>query len=377
MKIYLYLKHFPPYGENLMGGTSKSVHGFAAGMASCGADVTILCEGKSNSLCQTTFNYKIECFANLKNYRTFSISPDLQKYISEKIRPDDLVILNGIFHLSVYSMSRLLKKRSLAYVVMPHGVYAPAMLNKNPYLKWPYWFLFERPMLMDAKAIQLLDRRQADWLKKLGINKLSIETPNGFFKEEVPLSSSFTWKKSKIPKLFFFGRIDIYIKGLDLLLEAFHKVNKQISTELTIQGPNCKDKEKLQEMSRQLLLEGGISFLDPDFDTHPTAIMAEYDVFCLPSRSEGFGLSALEAMLAGRVLLVSEAAGIAPHVEASDCGVVVAPESSAIETGLLEILERRSEWRDMGLRGQQYALENLSWEKIADSALRQYQQLMA
>ena len=39
-----------------------------------------------------------------------------------------------------------------------------------------------------------------------------------------------------------------------------------------------------------------------------------HDLFVLPSRFEGFGLSALEAMLAARPVLVSDVAGLAPHI---------------------------------------------------------------
>lgn len=81
-------------------------------------------------------------------------------------------------------------------------------------------------------------------------------------------------------------------------------------------------------------------------------------------------------MLAGRVLLISEVAGIAPHVKASGCGIVVALEVSSIKAGLMELLQRRSEWKDMGLSGRRYALKHLDWKSIAPNALEQYRQLV-
>ena len=81
-------------------------------------------------------------------------------------------------------------------------------------------------------------------------------------------------------------------------------------------------------------------------------------------------------MLAGRVLLVSKVAGIAPHVEASGCGVVVEPEVSKIRFGLIKLLKCRSNWQEMGLKGRNYALEYLNWKKIAMATLAEYQKLM-
>jgi glycosyltransferase involved in cell wall biosynthesis len=119
---------------------------------------------------------------------------------------------------------------------------------------------------------------------------------------------------------------------------------------------------------RRLRLEG------PDFTRPTVAILAGRDVVCLPSRFEGFSLVALEAMLAARVLLVSEDAGIAPHVTASRCGIVVKAEVEAVARGMLELLSRRAEWRDMGLRGRAHAIEQLQWHAIARRALCSYEE---
>jgi len=49
---------------------------------------------------------------------------------------------------------------------------------------------------------------------------------------------------------------------------------------------------------------------------------------------------------------------------------------AAIRQGLVELLERRSEWKEMGLKGREYALEHLRWDKISANALERYSQLV-
>ena len=115
----------------------------------------------------------------------------------------------------------------------------------------------------------------------------------------------------------------------------------------------------------------------PDYDNSASSIIAQYDIFSLPSRLEGFANSALEAMLAGRVLLVSEIDGIAPHVIASDCGVVVKPDISDIKAGLTKLLHRRSQWQEMGVRGRDYVLKHLNWNNIAAKTLETYKELIS
>ena len=53
------------------------------------------------------------------------------------------------------------------------------------------------------------------------------------------------------------------------------------------------------------------------------------DVFCMPSRYEGFGLTALEAMAAG-VPVVAAAAGAIPEVVGSAALLVPADDTEAL-----------------------------------------------
>jgi glycosyltransferase involved in cell wall biosynthesis len=177
-------------------------------------------------------------------------------------------------------------------------------------------------------------------------------------------------------RLLNLGRIDSHNKGLDVLLDAFAQLTRGADVELTIQGPDWGDRLSMQRRAQRLGLGNRARFLEPDFDVAAAKITADYDIFCLPSRFEGFGLSALEAMLSGRVLLISDIAGIAPHVRTAGNGVIVAPDPAHVKAGLEELIAKRHQWRDMGLRGRQYALTQLRWERIAAETMESYRQLM-
>jgi len=374
MKLFLYLKHFPPQDGRPNEGATKFVHGLASGLTTCGAEVIVLCEGVERVSVQTPEGYQVECFANPKSQPSFNLAPALKDYAATHMQ-DSLVILNGMFHLSVYALSRLLRQYQVPYIVSPLDPYHPSIFSKNANLKWPYWYLLEQRLLKQATAIQLLDIRHTEWLRRLGIKTSTIATPCGYFQQDVHPESTLKYRESDNPTLFFLGRLDAYNKGLDILLEAFSQIKKISNAQLVIQGPDWGDRKQLEAQANQLGLSSQVTFLDPDFDASPSTLIANYDVFCIPSRFEGFSQSALEAMLSGRVLLISEIAGITPFVKASNCGIVVKPEVTSIKSGFLELLERRSEWKEMGLRGRQYVLENLDWKTIALQALKQYKQI--
>ena len=388
MHLYLYLKHFPPYGDDLHEGTRKAVHGLATGLVNSGATVTILCESVLDSVYESASGYTIRCFKNPKSNETdtidktacFTLAPGFDPFLRQhrSHQQESLFILNGIFHRSLASLSRLLRKYAIPYVVAPHDPYHPSIFKQNAHLKWPYWHLLEKHMLQRAAAVQVLDRRHGEWLRRLQIKTPVIETPNGFAPSSVLAESSLQWRSNDLVKLYFLGRFDIYNKGLDLLLEAFANLVQVANVELTLQGPDwANERQQLELQAAQLGISEKVTILASDYTRSASELIATYDVFCMPSRFEGFSLSILEALLAARPVLVTEIAGVAPHVSASQCGIVVQPTIDSIQLGLMTLLEKRSQWQDMGLRGRDYVLKHLDWGTIATTTLEQYRHVLS
>jgi glycosyltransferase involved in cell wall biosynthesis len=379
MTIYLYVQYFPLATDLIQNGVAKAVHGLAAGLADCGESVTVLSEGPQAVTRQTQFGYVHHCFRSAKTRPSIQLARDLKQFIKQQVTTQDLFILNGAFHLNVYALARSLAAQAIPYVMAPHLSYDKQMFAKSAYRKHLYWYLCERYVLQSAQAVQVLDRRQAVWLKQRGITTSILEVQNGFEPQAiVPRSSGSEQSVSHPAQLLFFGRLCTHIKGLDLLLKAFATLDDPgyPAPELVLQGPDPGDLARLIQTAQALGVTDRVQFRAPDYVTPPPQIMAQSDIVCLPSRSEGFGLAALEGMLAGRVLLVSETAGIAKHVLASRCGVVVKPNPEAIQAGLNWLLQCRDEWPAMGWRGQQQAIAHLPWRQIAQQARPQYQALI-
>jgi glycosyltransferase involved in cell wall biosynthesis len=357
----------------------KAVHGLAMGLVAQGETIHVLSEDRQRADIQTAFGYRHRAFANPNSRPSLKLAPELIEYVKTQMTSRDLMILNGGFHLSVYALARLLKQQGIPYIMAPHLTYDRQMFAKSPYQKYLYWYLCERFVLKQAKAIQVLNRHQAASLKTRGIHTPVIEVQNGFVEADVlPLPKCPIGQVNPV-RLLFFGRLSTQIKGLDLLLEAFSALSNQTDPpplELSLQGANTDDTAQLRQSAWDLGISDRVHFDPPNYTAPPTQIIAEHDILCLTSRSEGFGLAALEGMLAGRVLLVSASAGIAEHVHASGCGLVVQPTVKSIQEGLNLLLTCRDRWPEMGQRGQQYALDHLPWRTIAQQALPEYQAIM-
>jgi glycosyltransferase involved in cell wall biosynthesis len=378
MRVALYLKHFPAAGTPIVGGTSTWVNGIGTGLARNGADVVVLCEGSERSTVTAPGGYRIECFRSSGRYRNFRVSAGLRRYAAEQLDKSSVCVLNGIFHPSCFAFGRVLRQLGVPYVAIPNDPYDEFMFSRNPHLKWPYWYLFERRHLRDAHAVQLLDQRHEAPLRRLGIATPMFESPCGIAESQAIVVPG-PHPTRQAASLLFLGRIDAYNKGLDLLLEAFARVTAMNVTPvtLTLRGPDWGDRATLARRAEALGLSGSVTFADPDYARTPVELIGDHDMLCLPSRFEGFGHVALEAMLAGRVVLVSERAGVARHIVASGAGLAAAPTVEGITTGLLAMLQRRGEWQAMGRLGRDYVLDSLQWNSIAKSALASYAQLVA
>lgn len=383
LNVWLYLREFPPTGKEIRGGMAKAVHGLASGLVRHGAQVTILCENQDDGEVEAPAGYRIRSFANrARRFPTLQLAPSLKRFL-RGAPPRTVVVLNGIFHPSLYCLSRQLIKCDIPYVIAPHDPYHPAIFQTRSLLKNIYFRLCERPLLMQSQCVQLLDLRHVEYLRELGISNNVTEVPNGFEAEDVLPESALTWRTDGPAKLYYLGRLDAHNKGLDMLLDAYGMLRGGQDTQLTLQGPDWGDEAALCARAKAMIRDraettGGrcVQILGPDFTQSSSQLVLEHDVFCMPSRFEGFGLAALEAMMAGRVLLISEVAGLAPHVQKSGCGVVVGADKASITSGLQQLLNCRDRWEQMGRAGREYAMEHLRWDRIGADALVQYEALV-
>lgn len=376
-KVYLYLKHFPATGTPLRVGTNKAVHGLATGLITSGIAVDVWCEGERDSRIVTPEGYGIECFATRSPYLTLRLAASLRERLNSVKPTRELFILNGMFHPSVYALSRRLKTLGIPYVVAPHGPYHPFLFKKNPHLKWPYWYLLERRLLNSALALQQLDTRHESWARRLGITVPIVAAANGFMSDDMVDDHELAWRSNGTVRVLFWGRMAIYTKGLDMLLGGFERAAQEAPMRLTLQGPDwAGESDAVQKLIASSSVADRIEMLPPEFKIPAARVMVAHDIFCMPSRFEGFGLSALEAMLAARVLMVSATAGIAPHVASSGCGIVIEPTAKDVHRGFRYLLSQRHRWQEMGMQGRAYALEHLHWNRIAERTLSQYRELL-
>lgn len=106
------------------------------------------------------------------------------------------------------------------------------------------------------------------------------------------------------------GRLDP-VKGYDNLIKAFSKIkDKYPYWNIDIAGKNMPGRnyaDTLESLIKDLQLEGRVNLIG--FHSDVKTLMKKYAIFCVPSRSEGFSLTLVEAMASGVATIAYELTG--------------------------------------------------------------------
>lgn len=123
-------------------------------------------------------------------------------------------------------------------------------------------------------------------------------------------------------------------------------------------------------------LEQSVRLIGPRRDVPD--VLGAADVFVLSSRQEGFPITILEAMAAGRPVVATNVGGCAEAVVHGETGLIVPPEDpEALAVALLYMLTHRHQARQMGEAGRQRVSASFTVDNMVHEHLAVYEQVLA
>ena len=164
------------------------------------------------------------------------------------------------------------------------------------------------------------------------------------------------------------------VKRVPDTIRIFEKVQKEIPSKLILVGDG-PDRSECERLSRQLDLCDTVKFLGKQDGL--VEILSSSDLFLIPSQSESFGLSALEAMACGLPVISSSVGGLPELVRHNETGFIAEiGDVDRMAKYALELLSNDKKYKLFSENSRQRAVNKFDKSKVVPLYEEYYEQIL-
>ncbi|MGA3309586.1 MAG: glycosyltransferase [Xanthobacteraceae bacterium] len=311
---------------------------------------------------------RIRYFA-AERWRRLYWAPRLARTLKREVSRFDIVHTHSAFLWPTWAAARLARNAHVPYLMSPRGMLVRDLIGRRSPLAKRVWIeLFEKNNLKMASVIHATSDLEATELRRFGwpLPPIAI-IPNGvdeFGRAAVGEISADVKEIAEMrPYALFLGRIS-WKKGLDRLLRAFARTSVG---HLAIVGPNDEALlPHLAQLARDLQISRRVRFLPRSVTgADKDCLYASAQLFVLPSYSENFGNTVLEAMQHACPVVVTPEVGAAEIVRQAGGGLIVDGDPAPLGAAIASLMTETASARAMGEAGRQHIAAHYDWRTIA------------
>lgn len=288
----------------------------------------------------------------------------------------DLVIFHSTYILTHFKIAIELRKKGIPYIIVPHGGMTKGAQSKKALKKKIGNLIFYNNFVKGALALHCLTQGEADETKYW--NKEMFVVGNGM---SIPADCEKNYSKdNKTVNVSFIGRLDLYHKGLDLLIAAINKASENIRKSnfcFNIYGPDYFGSKKvLNKQIYENKIQDIVKIYEPVFDDKKDYVLRNTDIFVHTSRFEGHPMSILEAMSYRIPCMVTPETNMSQDILEADAGWIVELSEESIANGINMVIQEKDLIKEKGLNARNLIKNKYSWDKIALQTVRYYTEFL-
>ena len=304
-----------------------------------------------------------------------SYSADSLDALPAPYRQPDLVVFHEIYIPRYLPLSGELRKRRIPYVIVPHGALKRGAQQKSRLKKAAANLLLFKRFCNGASGIQCLteiEKQESVMGKNLFVAPNGVDTP----------AQTKTAFRTDETHFVYIGRILPFIKGLDLMIQAFALEKdflRKHRCRLDIYGPTEDRGVSFIPEMQEYIRQGGVGDL---VSLHPAVVREEKqrvlldaDVFIQTSRTEGMPMGILEALSYGLPCLVTEGTTFAQTIADKAAGWNGGTSAEEIARALRSAVNSRTRFGELSANAVRMA-NAYSWDSAAATAVRYYQECL-
>jgi glycosyltransferase involved in cell wall biosynthesis len=371
-----------------LGGVVRAVSQLCRGLAKLGLEVTVFTtdSGQDKRLPVpvnrpiAVGGVRVVYFKTDLSLR-YAYSRALQKACYSEISGFNLVHLTSFWcYPALPGIAGCLHHR-VPYLLSVHGTLRRDAMRQNFLKKWLYFYLIEKRNIRAAAALHYTTEMERELDAFHHFQNPSFIVPNAVEVEEFQelpdraTARQFWGINPECRVVTFLGRMT-KAKALDVLIKAVAQGFRDNDLCVLMAGPDGGEGRSLRQLAADLELGKRISFVGEVNPERRKFLLAASDVLTLTSAHENFGITAVEAMLAGVPVLLSDRVGICREVAADGAGLVVPLEVNAIAQGLRELLSEPERLKKMGKAARDAALRRYDINAVARQMARAYEDIL-
>jgi glycosyltransferase involved in cell wall biosynthesis len=305
-------------------------------------------------------------------------APAMGRALRHEIGKFDVVHLHSVFLWPTWAAARAARNAGVPYVLSPRGMLVKDLIARRSWLAKSAWIhLIERSNVEQAAALHLTSQLEGTEIERFGwrLSRLvvipnAIDQPlcqNGKIAPDVEAITS------EQPLVLFLGRLS-WKKGLDRLLHAF--AHTQSGTLAVVGTDDENFAPQLVKLARDLRIAARVRILPRTVvGSEKERLFAAARLFVLPSYSENFGNTVLEAMRRGVPVVVTPEVGAAEIVRKSGAGLVAAGDPEPLSSAIRLLTADPDLARSMGEAGRRHAAAHFTWDHVATQMEELYNSL--
>ena len=168
-----------------------------------------------------------------------------------------------------------------------------------------------------------------------------------------------------------------HIKGMDLVIPAFAEVRRRFpDVRLLVVGDGSL-RGSMEQQAQELGCADAVTWAGRQPQESLPQYYGEMDIVLMPSRSEGFGLTAIEAMACGCVVVASDVGGLPEVVRDGVCGLLHRTEDIAdMASKVCSLIASPEHCRTMQKNALQH-VQKFSFQRYASAVCDLYERLIA
>lgn len=324
--------------------------------------------------------YANVAFVNISNIKTninctqFEYSEGfLVEKLPQPFNRPDLVVFHECYRIQYIKIARELQKLKVPYIILPHGELSKGSQSSKRLKKIVANLLIFNRFINNAVGLQMLSDGE---MKNTKFGKYKFIGTNGI---NIPSREKQQFNDSNF-KFVYIGRLDVYIKGLDLMIGGIADCADMLrsnSCTVDIYGPDILGRRaQVASLIEEYNVGDIVRLHDPVFAEEKENALLNADVFIQTSRTEGMPMGILEALSYGIPCLITEGTTLTGFVSQNEAGWACTTSAEGVSEAMKSCISQRNDLLNKSQNARAAILRDFSWDSIAMNTVALYRDLI-